>query len=89
MATGYPSVGRMSQQHLADIMRERGFRWAQVTVYKNEMSERVVSYGEAVNLAQIFGAQPPVPAGYHPLACPTCLGNPPKDFTCNVCGEAS
>lgn len=49
--------GDMTQQALADLMRERGFRWSQATVWSVEKGERPlrVSEGEALTDALDIG----------------------------------
>lgn len=45
----------MSQQALADRMRERGWKWSQATVWAVEKGERPLRLAEAMDLAQILG----------------------------------
>lgn len=44
-----------SQDEVARLMRVRGFRWHQATVWKVEHGARHIYLGEAEALAQIFG----------------------------------
>lgn len=45
----------MSQQNLANAMRERGHKWSQGTVWKVEQGERPLRYTEALDLGEILG----------------------------------
>ena len=45
----------MSQASLAQAMSERGWPWHQQTVYKIENGKQGVGFGEAADLAGIFG----------------------------------
>lgn len=54
--------GEMSQTALADLMRERGFKWSQATVWAVEKGERPLRLAEAEALKDAFGNQ------YYPLA---------------------
>lgn len=46
--------GEMTQDELADLMKERGFRWSHTTVYNVEVGERPVRASELKELADIF-----------------------------------
>ncbi|MDO8338441.1 MAG: helix-turn-helix transcriptional regulator [Microcella sp.] len=46
----------MSQELVAELMRERGFRFHQATIYKIENGSRRVTVGEAEALSQVLGA---------------------------------
>lgn len=46
--------GEMSQQALADAMRERGWKWSQATVWSVEKGERPVRLSEAFDLAAVL-----------------------------------
>lgn len=45
----------LTQQQLADVMRERGLKMHRSTIGKIEAGERVVSIGEAAQFAQVLG----------------------------------
>ncbi|CEG85766.1 helix-turn-helix transcriptional regulator [Propionibacterium freudenreichii] len=45
---------KVSQQALADAMRERGFKWNQATVWNVERGDRPLKLSEAEALAQMF-----------------------------------
>lgn len=47
--------GDMSQDALAQRMRERGFKWSQATVWSVENGDRPLRLTEAMALADIFG----------------------------------
>lgn len=49
--------GELSQQWLADKMRERGWKWAQATVWNVEKGERPLRLAEAEDIAQILGTE--------------------------------
>jgi len=48
--------GSRSQQFLADRMRERGWRWSQATVWSVEKGDRPLRLAEAVDVAEVLGA---------------------------------
>lgn len=48
---------KLSQQALADKMRERGFRWNQATAWSVERGDRPLKFAEAEALAQLFHLQ--------------------------------
>ncbi|WP_228266658.1 hypothetical protein [Ornithinimicrobium ciconiae] len=48
--------GNMSQQALAEVMRDRGHKWSQATVWSVEKGERPLRLMEAKDLADIFGS---------------------------------
>lgn len=45
----------LSQQSLADKMRERGWKWSQATVWAVEKGDRPLRFAEAVDLARVLG----------------------------------
>lgn len=47
--------GERSQQWLADNMRQRGWKWAQATVWNVEKGERPLRLAEAEDVADILG----------------------------------
>lgn len=47
----------MSQQHLADRMRELGWRWVQPTVWSIEAGRRPLRLAEAADLADVLGVE--------------------------------
>lgn len=49
--------GELSQQNVADFMRERGFEWAQATVWSIEKGKRPLRLSEAEALADYFSVQ--------------------------------
>lgn len=49
--------GATSQKALADAMRERGWKWSQMTVYLIERGERSLKLKEAPDLANLLGVQ--------------------------------
>lgn len=49
--------GELSQQNVADFMRERGFEWAQATVWSIEKGKRPLRLSEAEALADYFDVQ--------------------------------
>lgn len=49
--------GGKSQKALADDMRERGWKWSQMTVYLTETGKRSLKLKEAPDLADILGVQ--------------------------------
>lgn len=46
--------GSLSQQRLADRMRERGWKWSQATVWTVESGVRPLRLAEAADLAEIL-----------------------------------
>lgn len=46
--------GEMSQQAVADAMRERGHKWSQATVWSVEKGDRPLRFTEAEDLASVF-----------------------------------
>lgn len=60
--------GDMSQQALADKMRERGWKWSQATVWSVEKGERPLRLAEAMDLAQILGIRDLLQFGSTPKA---------------------
>lgn len=44
----------VSQQVLADVMRERGWKWSQATVWAVEKGDRPMRLAEALDLAQVL-----------------------------------
>ena len=46
--------GDMTQQALADAMRERGWKWSQATVWSGEKGERPLRLLEAEDLSQVL-----------------------------------
>lgn len=49
--------GGISQKDLADRMRDRGWKWAQATVWNIERGERPLRFLEAYSLCEILGVQ--------------------------------
>lgn len=47
----------MSQQALADLMRARGWKWSQATVWAVEKGERPLRLAEATDLAELLKCQ--------------------------------
>lgn len=47
--------GERSQKEVATLMKNRGWKWSQATVWSVEQGERALRLGEAVDLASIFG----------------------------------
>ena len=45
----------LTQDFVAQIMSEQGFKWHQATVYKVELGQRKVTVGEALALADMVG----------------------------------
>lgn len=45
----------LSQQDVAAIMRTRGYKWSQATVWSVESGERPLRYTESLELAEICG----------------------------------
>lgn len=44
----------VSQQALADVMRDRGWKWSQATVWSIEKGDRPLRLAEALDLAQVL-----------------------------------
>lgn len=49
--------GDVSQQALADLMRERGFKWSQATVWAVEKGERPLRVSEGEALTEALGSR--------------------------------
>jgi transcriptional regulator with XRE-family HTH domain len=51
---GYRKKWGLSQDDLANAMRERGWKWAQATVWNVENGERPLRFSEVIGLAELF-----------------------------------
>lgn len=49
--------GPVSQQAVADAMRERGWKWSQSTVWSVEQGDRPLRLAEAISLSEILGCE--------------------------------
>lgn len=53
--TAYRERRDLSQQAVADVMRDRGWKWSQATLWATERGDRPLRLAEAVDLAEILG----------------------------------
>lgn len=82
-------IQKVSAQQLSDRMTELGHPVARTVIANLENGRRSqVSIDHVVIAAQALGTTVDALLT-EPVCCPSCKGEPPPGFTCNICGQGS